>query len=121
MRKNFPFYLVIICFLVLTIYYNLVREDYSQSMTFDDMIDSYFKGFNLEDVQWKIIREEEYNDRMSFLDIGVDDVFRGKLCFTIEKYKNRDELRLVLVEDMDDNNEWKNKLHEKNFLLIDKK
>jgi len=119
MPKSFPFCLLTICFLILVIYYNMAREDYNQSMTFDEMIDSYFKGFNLDDVKWKIIREEEYNDRVSFLDIGVDDVFNAKLCFTLEKYNHRDELRLVLIENIN-NDEWKNKLQKKNFLLIEK-
>lgn len=120
MPNNFTFYLIImtiVFFFFLTINCNLTKETYDKSMTFDKMIDSYFKEFNMEDVKWKIIKEEEYNDRMSFLDIEVDDMFKGKLCFTIEKSQHRNELRLVLIENINDN-EWKNKLQKSSFLLI---
>ena len=116
----FSFVIVFLLLVIITttVWSVVMKEHYegTEHKNKHKIVKQYFDELGIEGLQWRILKEEEYNDRLSLVDVKVEGAFAGILHFTIEKYKTRDEFRLVSIENVKEH-KWKHKLNNKSFCL----
>lgn len=100
---------VCILMLIFSIYWSYSRETYKNNT--EQLLISFFKQIGIDKKNWKLQKQEEFNNGMSFCHVELDN---GRLFFTIETYPHRQELRLLKMDNLN-NEEWKRKLEKHSF------
>lgn len=116
MNKKFSFIVIFLVLMITTTawwWIHVKEEHYDNS---SEIVKQYFDALGVEGLRWQVVKQEEYNDRLSLVDVKVEGAFSAVLHFTLEKYRNRDEFRLVWIENMKEH-KWRHQLNKKSFCV----
>ena len=102
--------LVMVSFLVY--WMTCSRETYKNKP--EQLLSLFLQQANIQNKNWKILKEDKYNNKFSLWEVGLDDI---RLFLTVEKYKHREEIRLIKIENLK-NKEWKARLYRNSFLIV---